>query len=170
MLSDSLAGPADVMYAVKGCAKPVTCNLRCTPGTSVCQVGWETSACQCNEGKPCSCSAVWRSAQITSVWLTESFLIINMFFKSLSLEVVYHVKCPTFHSIYIYTDLPAGLVGPRCESTCSQQYSPCQNGAQCAVDRETSLGYQCVCTDQYQGTYCENKRQVWTYCSCKDIF
>ncbi|KAF6018704.1 CELSR1 [Bugula neritina] len=50
-----------------------------------------------------------------------------------------------------------GLYGASCSSVCSSKYNPCQHGGKCRVDRETALGYKCVCATGYEGNYCEDK-------------
>lgn len=61
---------------------------------------------------------------------------------------------------YLHLLLIAGLYGASCSSVCSSKYNPCQHGGKCRVDRETALGYKCVCATGYEGNYCEDKLNV----------
>ncbi|CAH1394992.1 unnamed protein product [Nezara viridula] len=51
----------------------------------------------------------------------------------------------------------AGYVGEECESVCN--LNPCQNGGYCLHDKDSPLGYSCVCnTTIFTGDYCEKEK------------
>ncbi|XP_066904779.1 protocadherin-like wing polarity protein stan isoform X2 [Halyomorpha halys] len=51
----------------------------------------------------------------------------------------------------------AGYVGEECDSVCN--LNPCHNGGYCLHDKDSPLGYSCVCnTTIFTGDYCEKEK------------
>ena len=36
----------------------------------------------------------------------------------------------------------------------------CQNNGQCIHEPENAKGFKCICSIEYQGEYCENRKKI----------
>ena len=80
----------------------------------------------------------------------------NYIWQKIAYQILYFRTCIPLANSFICT-CAAGYTGNRCQTNIPECNSnPCQNGGTC---QDRIGGYQCVCSDRFEGANCENERE-----------